>query len=599
MHRTITIPVAFTTAALCAGALVLSAHPAGAAIPTTGSAAAPQCTSARLTDVPDSSFVDDLAISGDGRTVAFSSPADLGSGGGNREVYLADTSTGAVQALTQVTGSTLDSTDPALDFDASHVAFLSEAPIWQPNADGNAEVLRAERNPNTGVWTFGNLTTGTTGDANRSPVIDADGGSIAYLSRRTDVANADGNLEVWRWEPAGTTQVSETTDTGQVQANADDLSISDDGEQLVWTSRSAHGAGAATNRSRLVYDRSGTNQQIQIAPDGDLDTYHPSAGRTQRELVFQADESLGAGVGGENQDLNQEVWRWTQPFIGPIVTAPLTIQPAQANDTSGQPSSNDRATVVAFESTAPDLTGQNTSVPSVVRWAETGGTTVLAPAWDGVPQPQTSAIGHLIAYLGPDTGPGGDGSNDVFVARCRTFADVSLSQPFWEDVEWAAAELITTGYVDGTYRPSEPVTRAAMAAFMFRLSDPFIGVPDTTPTFTDVGTSHPFFQEVEWLADQGVVGGYPDDTFRPGAPVTRQSMGAFLFRLAGEPDGPFPDPGFSDVGSSHPFREEIAWMAAEGVADGYQDGTFRPGAAVSRQAMSAFLHRFWILQHTS
>jgi hypothetical protein len=584
MQRTTSIPVAFAGAALCAGVLVL-----GLATAPVGAEAQAACTSTRLTDVSDGSFVDDLDLSGDGQTVAFSSPADLGSGGGNREVYLADTTTGAISPVTVVAGSTLDSTDPALDFDASHITFLSEAPIWVPNADGNAEVLRAERASASAAWTFGNVTNGTTGDTNRSPVIDDDGSTIAYQSRRTDVANADGNFEVWRWEPVGTTQVSGTTGA---DANGDDLSVSGDGEQLVWTTRAVNGAGAATTTSRLLYDRYGTKQQIQIAAAGDLDLYQPSAGRTQSTLAFQADESLGDGPGGMNQDLNQEVWRWEAPYLEPLVTSPITSQPALANDVSGSPSSNARTTVVAFESTAPGLTGQNTAVPSVVRWAQTGGSTVLEPAWDGTPQPSTSAIGNVTTYIGADDGPGGDGSTDVFVSRCRTFSDVGLTHPFWEDVEWAAAELITTGYDDGTYRPSAPVTRAAMAAFMYRVLDPLDPAPDTTPSFPDVGPGHPFYEEIELLADQGVLGGYDDGTFRPSAPVTRQSMAAFLFRLAGEPDGPFPDPGFADVSESHPFAEAIAWMAAAGVSEGYEDGTFRPATNVSRQAMSAFLRRF-------
>ncbi|OWY62547.1 hypothetical protein B7486_57830, partial [cyanobacterium TDX16] len=196
------------------------------------------------------------------------------------------------------------------------------------------------------------------------------------------------------------------------------------------------------------------------------------------------------------------------------------------------------------------------------------------------------------AYVGVDDGPGGDGSTDVFLARCRTFTDVSLTHPFWEDVEWAAAELITTGYDDGTYRPSAPVTRGAMAAFMFRIWDAFDPLPDDSPSFSDVGPGYAFYEEIEFLVDQGVLRGYPDDTYRPGSPVTRQSMAAFLHRLAGSPDGPFPNPGFSDVGAGHPFVDEIRWMADAGVAKGYQDGTFRPATNVSRQAMSAFLRRF-------
>jgi hypothetical protein len=49
--------------------------------------------------------------------------------------------------------------------------------------------------------------------------------------------------------------------------------------------------------------------------------------------------------------------------------------------------------------------------------------------------------------------------------------------------------------------------------------------------------------------------------------------------------------GFSDVPPGHAFEDEITWMADTGISTGYPDGTFRPGQAVTRQAMAAFMGR--------
>ena len=112
-----------------------------------------------------------------------------------------------------------------------------------------------------------------------------------------------------------------------------------------------------------------------------------------------------------------------------------------------------------------------------------------------------------------------------------------------------------------------------------------------TLQFADVGGAHPFFPEISWAAATGVTQGFPDGTFRPAANVTRQAKAAFLYRLAGEPEGPFPDPGFSDVDAEHPFAEEIAWMADAAITEGFDDGTFRPTVFVTRQAAAAFMER--------
>jgi len=51
------------------------------------------------------------------------------------------------------------------------------------------------------------------------------------------------------------------------------------------------------------------------------------------------------------------------------------------------------------------------------------------------------------------------------------------------------------------------------------------------------------------------------------------------------------DSTFRDVPPGHPFFDEIAFTADSGIAEGFADGSYRPGQPVSRQAMAAFLQR--------
>lgn len=117
---------------------------------------------------------------------------------------------------------------------------------------------------------------------------------------------------------------------------------------------------------------------------------------------------------------------------------------------------------------------------------------------------------------------------------------------------------------------------------------------EPAPTgFTDVEPGSTHATAITWLVDRGIARGYDDGTFRPTVGTTRQAAAAFLHRYAGEPDVAMPgEPTFSDVPASHPFAAEIEWLAATGLTEGYDDGTFRPGAATSRQAMAAFFHRY-------
>jgi hypothetical protein len=136
-----------------------------------------------------------------------------------------------------------------------------------------------------------------------------------------------------------------------------------------------------------------------------------------------------------------------------------------------------------------------------------------------------------------------------------------------------------------------------MSAFLYRLAGEPPFAPPAQPTFGDVGTGHPFFTEVEWMAEVGLSRGYPapgQPVYLPGAAVSRQAMAAFLYRTAIQEDPDLTTPTFADVGPTHPFYREIQWMAEQGISTGTPASPkplYKPSDPVSRQAMSAFLHR--------
>ena len=100
-------------------------------------------------------------------------------------------------------------------------------------------------------------------------------------------------------------------------------------------------------------------------------------------------------------------------------------------------------------------------------------------------------------------------------------------------VEYAVSQGVVLGYPDGIYNPTDPVTRDQMAVFISRaLAGGDSGVPafTGTPSFSDVDASNWALKYVEYAVSQGVVLGYPDGTYRPGDPVTRDQMAVFVAR---------------------------------------------------------------------
>lgn len=172
------------------------------------------------------------------------------------------------------------------------------------------------------------------------------------------------------------------------------------------------------------------------------------------------------------------------------------------------------------------------------------------------------------------------------------FPDVTGTHPFCAEVAWLVATELASGYQDGTFRPASDVTRGSLLALLYRLagSPPFVPPPEAI--FPDVPATHPFAGEIIWAVSKGFATGYDDGMFRPGEPVTRGSLAAFLNRFAGNPAAPADTRTFPDVPRTHEFYDEIEWLVSAGIANGFIDGTYRPQVPVSRGSMAAYLHRF-------
>lgn len=173
------------------------------------------------------------------------------------------------------------------------------------------------------------------------------------------------------------------------------------------------------------------------------------------------------------------------------------------------------------------------------------------------------------------------------------FSDVPEDLMFHAEITWAAQNGYVKGWDDGTFRPLEPVHRDAMAAFLYRMAgEPEVQLPATSP-FTDVKPTDEHYTAMVWAQQEGIATGWSDGTFRPTEPIARDAMAAFVYRYAGSPEYTAPVPGpFSDVTTEgQAYAREIAWLESQGVTAGYPDGTYRPLGAMNRDALAAFLFR--------
>lgn len=113
--------------------------------------------------------------------------------------------------------------------------------------------------------------------------------------------------------------------------------------------------------------------------------------------------------------------------------------------------------------------------------------------------------------------------------------------------------------------------------------------------FHDVGWDNWALGEIEACVEAGIVQGYPDGAYRPGATVDRAQMAVYIARALAGGDDMVPEGSetatFSDVSTDHWAFAHIEYAVSEGVVQGFADSMYRPGREVDRAQMAAFVAR--------
>ena len=106
--------------------------------------------------------------------------------------------------------------------------------------------------------------------------------------------------------------------------------------------------------------------------------------------------------------------------------------------------------------------------------------------------------------------------------------------------------------------------------------------------------SSSWYQEaVDYVAENGIMGGVSANTFAPNAPATRAMLVTVLHRLAGTPDAEKTH-SFTDLANGAWYAGAVAWAAENGIVDGVGDALFAPNAHITREQLAAILYRYAI-----
>lgn len=117
-------------------------------------------------------------------------------------------------------------------------------------------------------------------------------------------------------------------------------------------------------------------------------------------------------------------------------------------------------------------------------------------------------------------------------------------------------------------------------------------------TLSDIAGSYAK-KEIEWLIESGIVSGYEDGTFRPSQRMTRAELAKIITLALGLKENPAKAAVFADVAETSWYRGFVGALAESGIAQGTSANAFSPDAPVTREELVVFFVRAMGLEETA
>lgn len=158
-----------------------------------------------------------------------------------------------------------------------------------------------------------------------------------------------------------------------------------------------------------------------------------------------------------------------------------------------------------------------------------------------------------------------------------------------------------------TFETAAKIDDAGYAALLMRHASQYAIVIDdhshaalsVSDIFVDVAPDAWYTDAVQYAYDHGLMTGTSATTFAPNATTTRAMIVSILARQENVTSAE--DAGFTDVAAGDWYATAVNWAAREGIVAGFEDESFRPNAAITREQLAAILCNYsaWKGEDTS
>lgn len=103
-----------------------------------------------------------------------------------------------------------------------------------------------------------------------------------------------------------------------------------------------------------------------------------------------------------------------------------------------------------------------------------------------------------------------------------------------------------------------------------------------------------YHDAVDYVVEHGIMTGTSATTFEPNTTLSRAMVAQILYNLEGQPDISQENQGYpyADVNGQAWYGDAVYWARLNGVATGYENNTFRPNQAVTREELAQMLYNY-------
>lgn len=144
--------------------------------------------------------------------------------------------------------------------------------------------------------------------------------------------------------------------------------------------------------------------------------------------------------------------------------------------------------------------------------------------YTGTKEVEVPALGHN--YV--------DGVCDRCGAIKLPFTDVNEGDWFYDKVAYVYHHKLMTGTSETTFEPNATLTRAMMVQILYNKEGRPAATTNGNP-YTDVPKDQWYYNAVQWAYENKITSGTSETTFEPNSEVTREQFARFMYNYAGNP----------------------------------------------------------------